>query len=145
MAEATNNGVGMAGVAPKASILPVRVVGRCGGYSSDIADAIVWASGGTVEGVPANTNPAEVINISLGGGGPCDSATQLAINGAVSRGTTVVVAAGNDGDDAANHSPASCNNTITVGATRITGGVTYYSAASTLDRNTNGCEVIQAT
>nr|WP_272910719.1 S8 family peptidase [Xanthomonas campestris] len=127
VAEATNNGVGMAGVAPKATILPVRVLGRCGGYTSDIADAIVWASGGTVDGVPANTNPAEVINMSLGGGEPCDPATQVAINGAVSRGTTVVVAAGNSGEDAANHSPASCNNTITVGATRITGGITYYS------------------
>lgn len=127
VAEATNNGVGMAGVAPGATVLPVRVLGRCGGYTSDIADAIVWASGGTVEGVPANANPAEVINMSLGGGGACDSATQLAINGAVSRGTTVVVAAGNDGDDAANHSPASCSNTITVGATRITGGIAYYS------------------
>lgn len=127
VAEATHNGVGMAGVAPKATILPVRVLGRCGGYTSDIADAIVWASGGTVDGVPANTNPAEVINMSLGGGEPCDPATQVAINGAVSRGTTVVVAAGNSGEDAANHSPASCNNTITVGATRITGGITYYS------------------
>ncbi len=127
VAEATNNGVGMAGVAPKATILPVRVLGRCGGYTSDIADAIVWASGGSVDGVPANTNPAEVINMSLGGGEPCDSATQLAINGAVSRGATVVVAAGNSSEDAANHSPASCNNTITVGATRITGGIAYYS------------------
>ncbi|CEE36780.1 S8 family serine peptidase [Xanthomonas citri pv. citri] len=127
VAEATNNGVGMAGVAPKATILPVRVLGRCGGYTSDIADAIVWASGGSVDGVPANSNPAEVINMSLGGGEPCDSATQLAINSAVSRGTTVVVAAGNSSEDAVNHSPASCNNTITVGATRITGGIAYYS------------------
>ncbi|MFC7519418.1 S8 family peptidase [Xanthomonas populi] len=127
VAEATNNGIGMTGVAPKATVLPVRVLGRCGGYTSDIADAIVWASGGAVDGVPANTNPAEVINMSIRGGGPCDAATQLAINGAVSRGTTVVVAAGNGGEDAANHSPASSNNTITVGVTRINGGITDYS------------------
>ncbi|MDM7553737.1 S8 family serine peptidase [Xanthomonas fragariae] len=127
IAEATNNGLGMAGVAPKATILPVRVLGRCGGYTSDIVDAIVWASGGTVEGVPANINPAEVINMSLAGGEACDSATQLAINDAVSRGTTVVVSAGNGSEDVANYSPASCDNTITVGATRITGGIAYYS------------------
>ncbi|WP_369940344.1 S8 family peptidase [Xanthomonas medicagonis] len=127
VAEATNNGVGMAGVAPNATVLPVRVLGKCGGYTSDIADAIVWASGGTVAGVPANQNPAEIINMSLGGGGACDSATQDAINGAVSRGTTVVVAAGNSSGNAANFSPASCDNVIAVGATRITGGITYYS------------------
>ncbi|TGQ58857.1 protease, partial [Mesorhizobium sp. M1C.F.Ca.ET.212.01.1.1] len=58
VAEQTNNGVGMAGVAHKAKVLPVRVLGKCGGYLSDIADAITWASGGTVAGVPANANPA---------------------------------------------------------------------------------------
>ncbi len=127
IAEATNNGVGMAGVAHKATVLPVRVLGRCGGYTSDIADAIIWASGGSVEGVPANANPAEVINMSLGGGGSCDSVTQTAINQAVSRGTAVVVAAGNSADDAANYSPASCDDVISVGATRVTGGIAYYS------------------
>ena len=129
VAEKTGNGVGMAGVAHNAKVLPVRVLGRCGGYESDIADAIVWASGGNVDGVPANTNPAEVINLSLGGAGVCDaqSEMQLAINDAISRGTTVVVAAGNDNSDAANFTPASCSGSITVGATRITGGRASYS------------------
>ncbi|MDG2525676.1 S8 family serine peptidase [Stenotrophomonas sp. HITSZ_GD] len=127
VAENTNNAVGMAGLAYKATVLPVRVLGRCGGYTSDIADAIIWASGGHVDGVPDNANPAEVINMSLGGGGSCDDETQAAIDGAVSRGTTVVVAAGNDADDAANYSPASCNNVISVGATRINGGIASYS------------------
>ncbi|MEE5089226.1 S8 family peptidase [Xanthomonas euvesicatoria] len=127
IAAVTNNSTGVAGTAFNARIVPIRALGACGGATSDIVDAIVWASGGSVDGVPANSNPAEVINMSLGGGEPCDSATQLAINSAVSRGTTVVVAAGNSSEDAANHSPASCNNTITVGATRITGGIAYYS------------------
>ena len=127
VAQATNDGIGMAGVAPKATILPVRVLGRCGGYTSDIADAIVWASGGTVTGVPANPNPAQVINMSLGGGGACDTLTQQAINGAVSRGTTVVVAAGNSNANAANYSPASCANVVNVGANRINGGRASYS------------------
>ena len=127
IAEATNNGVGMAGLAYKAKVLPVRVLGKCGGYLADIADAITWASGGTVAGVPANPNPAEVINMSLGGGGACDAAYQDAINGAVSRGTTVVVAAGNSASNVSGFRPASCNNVVAVGATRITGGIAYYS------------------
>jgi len=127
IAESTNNGVGMAGVAYKSRVLPVRVLGKCGGYLSDIADAITWASGGTVAGVPANPNPAEVINMSLGGGGACDALYQDAINGAVSRGTTVVVAAGNSASNASNFRPASCANVVSVGATRITGGIAYYS------------------
>ncbi len=127
VAEATNNTLGMAGLAYKAKVLPVRVLGKCGGYLSDIADAITWASGGTVAGVPANPNPAEVINMSLGGGGACDPAYQDAINGAVSRGTTVVVAAGNQASNASGYRPASCANVIAVGATRITGGIASYS------------------
>ena len=127
VAQATNNGIGMAGVAPKATILPVRVLGRCGGKTSDIADAIIWASGGNVDGVPANPNPAQVINMSLGGGGSCNPVTQAAINSAVSRGTLVVVAAGNSNANAANFNPASCQNVVNVGANRITGGRASYS------------------
>ncbi|APP83527.1 S8 family peptidase [Xanthomonas hortorum pv. vitians] len=127
VAEASNNGIGGAGVAYRAKVLPVRVLGHCGGYTSDIADAIVWASGGHVDGVPDNRDPAEVINISLGGGGACDSVTQAAINGAVSRGTTVVVAAGNGSSDVSTSNPANCANVIAVAATRSTGGLTDYS------------------
>lgn len=113
----TNNGRGVAGTAPDAHLTPIRVLGRCGkGVESDITDAIVWAAGGSVPGVPANTNPAEVINLSLGGLGTCSAAFQQAIDWAVSRGTTVVVAAGNSDVDVANVQPASCNNVIVVGA-----------------------------
>lgn len=127
IAAVTNNSTGVAGTAFNAKVVPVRVLGKCGGYTSDIVDAITWASGGAVSGVPANANPAEVINMSLGGGGTCSTTYQNAINGAVGRGTTVVVAAGNDTDNAANYRPASCDGVVTVGATRITGGITYYS------------------
>jgi serine protease len=46
----TNNSTGVAGTAFNAKVVPVRVLGKCGGYPSDIADAIVWASGGTGSG-----------------------------------------------------------------------------------------------
>ena len=127
IAARTNNGVGVAGVAYNAKIVPVRVLGKCGGYTSDIADAIIWASGGTVSGIPANANQARVINMSLGGGGACDSTTQSAITGARSRGTVVVVAAGNSNADASSFTPANCTGVVTVAATNRSGGRAYYS------------------
>ncbi|CAL9590650.1 S8 family serine peptidase [Streptomyces sp. enrichment culture] len=132
IAAATNNGKGVAGIAYGAKISPLRVLGKCGGYDSDIIDAITWASGGTVSGVPANTNVAKVINMSLGGGGSCTTATQNAINAAVNRGTTVVVAAGNSNANAANYSPASCNNVISVASTDRAGNRAYYSNYGTV-------------
>ncbi len=127
IAEQSNNAIGMAGIAHDAKVLPVRVLGKCGGYTSDIADAIIWAAGGDVPGVPANAFPAEIINMSLGGSGSCASISQVAINQAVALGTTVVVAAGNSNGDVANFSPASCDNVVSVGAARITGGRASYS------------------
>ena len=127
IAAVTNNAKGVAGVAYGAKIVPVRVLGKCGGYDSDIADAIIWASGGTVSGVPANPNPAEVINLSLGGSGACGSTTQSAINGAVSRGTTLVIAAGNDNTNVSNASPANCNNVVAVGSITSTGARSSFS------------------
>ncbi|MGX1133993.1 serine protease [Streptomyces glaucescens] len=127
IAAATNNSKGMAGIAYGAKISPLRVLGKCGGYDSDIIDAITWASGGTVSGVPANSNVAKVINMSLGGDGACTSATQNAINAAVNRGTTVVVAAGNDNENVSGHSPGNCNNVISVAATSRTGAKASYS------------------
>jgi serine protease len=127
IAAVTDNAKGMAGVAHGAKISPVRVLGKCGGYDSDIIDAITWASGGTVSGVPANTNVAKVINMSLSGSGACTSATQSAINAAVNRGTTVVVAAGNSNANVSGHSPGNCNNVISVAATSRTGAKASYS------------------
>ncbi|MGH8028031.1 MAG: S8 family serine peptidase, partial [Pseudoxanthomonas sp.] len=129
IAEATNNALGMAGVAYNATVLPVRVLGHCGGWEDDIADAIVWASGGHVDGVPDNTNPAEIINMSLGGSGSCATRElyQDAINIATANGSLVVVAAGNDGANAADYSPSSCDNVVSVGATGYSGQIASYS------------------
>ena len=130
IAAITNNSSGVAGVAFGARVQPVRALGKCGGYTSDIADAIIWASGGTVAGLPANAvnaTPAKVISLSLGGGGACDNTTQAAINSARGRGTVIVVAAGNSNANAANFSPASCSGVITVAATNRSGGRAFYS------------------
>ncbi len=127
VAAVTNNSTGVAGTAFNAKVVPVRVLGKCGGYTSDIADAIVWASGGSVSGVPANANPAEVINLSLGGGGSCSTTYQNAINGAVGRGTTVVVAAGNSNTNVSSSVPANCPNVIAVAATTSAGARASFS------------------
>ena len=128
-AERTDNGIGLAGIAYRARVLPVRVLGHCGGYDSDISDAIIWAAGGHVAGVPDNTHPAQVINLSLGGYGQCtaDDPMGQAIALANRRGATVVVAAGNDADNAAYYSPASCPGTITVAATGVSSKRAFYS------------------
>ena len=127
IAAETDNGAGVAGVAFDARIVPVRALGRCGGYMSDVADGIIWAAGGTVSGVPANANPAQVLNLSLGGGGSCSSTSQAAIDSARALGATVVVAAGNANTDAVNSTPANCTGVVTVAATNRAGARAYYS------------------
>jgi serine protease len=132
IAALTNNGSGVAGVAYGAKVVPVRVLGKCGGYTSDIADGIIWASGGTVSGVPNIAARAQVINMSLGGSGACDTTTQNAINSARSRGTVVVVAAGNESQNASNSNPANCAGVIAVAATNRSGGRASYSNYGTI-------------
>ena len=126
----TNNGVGVAGANWNVSLQAVRVLGKCGGTIADINDAIRWAAGLPVPGVPTNATPAKVINMSLGGPGACSvsPSTQAAINDAVGMGTAVVVAAGNEAADASGFLPASCNNVITVAASDSRGHlVSRYS------------------
>jgi serine protease len=127
IAAKANNGQGIAGIAYNARIVPARVLGKCGGYTSDIADAMIWASGGSVSSIPANANVARVLNLSLGGSGACDTTTQNAINSARSRGAVVVVAAGNSNTDATTSSPANCAGVIAVAATGRNGGKASYS------------------
>ena len=133
----TNNSKGVAGVAYGAKIQHVRVLGRCGGSLSDIADGITWASGGTVSGIPANQTPAQIINMSLGGGGACATTYQNAINGAVGRGTTVIVAAGNSNGNAANFQPASCANVVVVGAIDSNGARSVWSSTQKSNYGSN--------
>ena len=127
IAAVTGNGKGIAGVAPEARILPVRALGACGGYASDIGDAIIWASGGTVLGVPSTDTPADVINLSLGGYGECSATLQGAVDAAVAAGSVVVAAAGNESMDAQYSVPANCDHVIAVAASGPDGSLTGYS------------------
>lgn len=124
---ASNNGTGVAGVSWQSKILPVRALGRCGGFTSDIADGIVWSAGGPVAGTPANPNPAHVINMSLGGVGSCSITEQNAINQAVARGATIVVASGNSNANSSGFSPGNCANVINVASNDRFGDRAFYS------------------
>ena len=122
----TDNDMGVAGTGWNVRVLPVRVLGKCYGNESDIAAGILWAAGVPVAGATTNGNPAKVINLSLGGTGACSRTYQDAINAAVARGVTVVVAAGNSAGHAVG-APGNCSNVITVGALRHVGTKVGYS------------------
>ena len=119
----TNNGIGIAGINPRAKIQHIRILGACGGVTSDEAAAIRWAAGLPVNGVTTNPTPAKVINLSLGGPSPCAPNEQAAINAAVNAGSIVVVAAGNSSLDLDlnDYAPANCDNVLTVAATTQNG------------------------
>jgi serine protease len=136
---ATNNNVGIAGIGWGTRILPVRAMGKCGGYVSDITDGMRWAAGLPVAGAPVNYNPAKVINLSLGGGASCSITEQSAIDDVVAAGATVVVAAGNEARNAATVSPANCNHVIAVAATDRSGArASYTNYGSVVDVSAPG-------
>ena len=87
---ASNEGVGLAGVGWSTRILPVRVLGKCGGFDSDILDGMRWAAGLPVDGAPMNPTPANIINLSLGGDDSCSAAYQAAVNEVTAQGTLIV-------------------------------------------------------
>lgn len=137
-----NNGTGVTGVSWNSKILPVRVLGICGGYTSDIAAGMRWAAGLSVPGVPANPNPAKILNMSLGGTAPCSRSYRQAIADVRTTGATIVVAAGNESHDASRSTPANCGGVLVVGATDRNGGQAYYSNyGSTVDVSAPGGEL----
>ncbi|VAW84132.1 Extracellular protease precursor [hydrothermal vent metagenome] len=127
VAAVTDNSTGVAGVAFNAKVVPVRILGKCGAILSDLLDAMVWAVGGSVFDVPINNNPAQVINISLGGSGACGPSMQNTINLVRNTGATIVVAAGNENDNANNFNPGNCSGVVNVAATDINAGRALYS------------------
>ncbi len=123
----TDNGQGIAGVAYNAWLQHVRVLGTCGGSLADIADGIVWASGGTVPGLPNNANPARVLNLSIQGISECGTTYQAAINSARSRNSVLIVAAGNHAVPASLSTPGNCQGVVTVAANGPGGLRAVYS------------------
>ena len=117
----TDDANGMAGAAPGVQVLPVRVLGKCFGNSSDIQAAMRWAAGISIAGVPDNRNPAKVLNLSLGGSSSsCSPGYQAAVNEVLARGVVIVAAAGNSAGGPVS-SPANCRGVIAVAGLRHAG------------------------
>lgn len=153
VAATTDNAIGMAGVDWGAKLLPVRVLGKCGGYLSDIFEAARWAAGlplcvddggQAIPGCsepPANAHPARVINFSLGAGGGCWAFEQDVIDDLRAAGVAVVAAAGNSASDAIEMTPAACDGVIAVAAgTRVGGLAAYSNFGSVIDITAPGGE-----
>lgn len=128
-----NNSLGIAGVAWGSKILPMRVLGKCGGYDSDILAAMRWAAGISVPGLPSNPNAARVLNMSLGGSGSCDASNstgqlyRAAISELTALNVVVVVAAGNSAGLAVGL-PGNCPGVITVAGLRHVGSKVGFSS-----------------
>jgi serine protease len=127
IAAAGNNGQGVTGVAFGAKLVPIRVTGKCIAELADVAEAVLWAVGRPINGVPVNPYPARLINMSLAAPVPCNETSQYVIDTARSFGAILVVAAGNGGVDVSGFVPGGCNGVITVAATTKTGGKAYYT------------------
>ncbi len=128
VAAQAGNGLGIAGVGGATRVLPVRVLGKCGGFDSDIIAGMRWAAGLTVPGVPANPNPARVINLSLAGGSGCSSAYSSAIAEIRQAGALIVAAAGNETSPV--EEPASCPGVLAVAGIRHAGTKVGYSSGA---------------
>ncbi|OKH40974.1 peptidase S8 [[Phormidium ambiguum] IAM M-71] len=116
IAQSTNNNYGVAGVAYEANIMPLKVLSAFGGGTvADIAEAIRFAA----------DNGADVINLSLGGGGE-SQVLKEAVDYAYSKGVVVVAAAGNENRNSASY-PARFPHVISVAATGPSGEKAPYS------------------
>jgi serine protease len=122
----TNNSEGMAGTTWAPWVLPVRVLGKCGGFDSDILAAMIWSAGVHVDGVPDNPYPARIVNLSLGSMDPCSFAYLDVIAQIGARGTLVVASAGNEGGPVG--SPANCPGAVGVAGLRHAGTKVGYSS-----------------
>ena len=123
------NGVdGVFGVNPSAKVVPIRVFGACAMSRKDLLDAISWAAGLPVPGVPANPNPAKIINLSMGGGSSvCNPELQALIDRLVQDQRIIVAAAGNNFQKPLPE-PANCSGVISVGALNAENQIEVYSA-----------------
>lgn len=139
IAAVTGNNLGLAGIAPGARVLPVRVFGKCGGYLSDVITGVYWAVGlelpslpDLMRAPPVNPYPARVINLSMAAEGSCSSAFQEAVDRARGRGAVVIAATGNHNGQATDQGlsqPANCQGVIAVTAHTRRGDLASYANA----------------
>jgi len=121
----TNNAAGVAGLSWNSFILPVRVLGKCGGTDSDIIAGMRWAAGLPVSGAPTNPTPARILNLSLGATGACELSYRDTIDELTARKVLVVISAGNEGTMVS--SPANCPGVAAIAAIRHAGSKVGFS------------------
>jgi serine protease len=127
----TNNDTGIAGMTWAPYILPVRALGKCGGYDSDIIAGMQWAAGmsvmdGTGNLVPDNPYPADIINLSLGATGSCPADYQNVVSTLTAMGVLIVASAGNE--SGAVDAPGNCSGVLAVAGLRNVGTKVGYSS-----------------
>ena len=122
----TNNGIGIAGMTWNPYLLPVRALGKCGGYDSDIIVGMQWAAGMSVTGVPNNPYPAGIINLSVGGSGTCPSDYADAVSTLTGMGVLIVASAGNASGPV--DAPGNCAGVLSVAGLRNVGTKVGYSS-----------------
>jgi serine protease len=125
---AGNGKDGVRGVNPSAKILPIRLFGACQMTRADLLDAMAWAAGLPVTGVPVNPNPARIINLSFSGGKRvCGTDLQALVDRLTKKNIFIVAAVGNTyGRKLAE--PANCAGVISVGAVDAENNIESYSA-----------------
>jgi serine protease len=135
IAAANNNNIGITGVAPAVKVVPVRGLGRCSANADgqNLVNGIIWASGGTVDGIPTNNHVPQVVNLSLGAyqnTSTCPQVYRDAISGGLARGVVFVASVGNDPEKlASHHTPSNCPGVISVGAVGPPSGSTFTKAS----------------
>lgn len=122
----TNNSAGVAGLTWNSFILPVRVLGKCGGLDSDILAGMRWAAGLHVPGAADNPTPARILNASFGDDGPCEPTYRDVIEELTARKVLLVISAGNEGTVVS--SPANCPGVAAVAAIRHAGSKVGFSS-----------------
>ncbi len=122
----SNNAGGIAGLNWNSFILPVRVLGKCGGVDSDILAGMRWAAGLHVPGAADNPTPARIINASLGSSSPCEPSYRAVIEELTARKVLLVISAGNEGTVVS--SPANCPGVAAVAAIRHAGSKVGFSS-----------------
>lgn len=126
VAASSNNGEGVAGVAWNTSIMPVRVMGKDGGTSYDIAQGIYYAAGLTNDSGTFPAQAADIINMSIGGAGK-STIMQNAVTAARNAGVIIVAAAGNENGSCDNYEPAGLTGVIGVSAVGYDTAIAPYS------------------
>jgi serine protease len=123
-----DDALGVAGVMQQGKVVPLRASWKCGGYLSDMVDAVLWGAGIALPGAPVNAHPARIINISLGYTGACSQFEASAYQRVYEAGVAVVAAAGNDGGNSTQVSPGNCPHVIAVAASDGDGNLADYSS-----------------